>query len=182
MLVTGAYPAATAEGIAELLNITPRWVRQLAKEGVIPRPERGKYDVAGAVKGYVKYLQARAEGRGVEGQDVHAERARLVRARAHRAEMEAATMERSLLPFDEVVRAWQQLVAAFRAKCLALPSKLAPRLAMSESRQIQAELTAAVREALEELSRFDLPRDRPGRPRGEAGANGKSRPRRAPVH
>jgi phage terminase Nu1 subunit (DNA packaging protein) len=185
MLVTGAYPA-TAEAIAELLNLTPRWVRQLAKEGVIPKPERGKYDVIGAVQGYVKYLQARAEGRGVEAQDVHAERARLVRAKARRAELEVATLERSLLPFDEVVEAWQQLVAAFRARCLAMPSKLAPRLAMSETRQIQAVLTAAVREALTELSRFDLPRDRPGRQRGEpAGANGKSRPRRAravPIH
>lgn len=105
MLVTGA---ATAEAIAELLNLTPRWVRQLAKDGVIPKPERGKYDVTGAVQGYVKYLQARADGRGVEGQDVHAERARLTRARARRAELEADALERSLLPFDEVVQAWQQ--------------------------------------------------------------------------
>ena len=43
------------------------------------------------------------------------ERARLVRARARRAELEADALERSLLPFDEVVQAWQQLVAAFRA-------------------------------------------------------------------
>ena len=182
MLVTGA---ATAEAIADLLNLTPRWVRQLAKEGVIPKPARGKYNVAGAVQGYVKYLQARADGRGVEGQDVHTERARLTRARARRAELEADALERSLLPFDEVVQAWQQLVAAFRARCLALPSKMAPRLAMiSETREIQNALTAAVREALEELSRFDLPRDRPGRQRSEppAGSNGKSRPRRAPVH
>lgn len=115
------------------------------------------------------------------GATADAERARLVRARARKAELEIAALERSLLPFDEVVEAWQQLVAAFRARCLALPTKLAPRLAMSETREIRAVLTAAVREALQELSRFDLPRDRPGRPRGEppAGSNGKSRPRPA---
>jgi hypothetical protein len=68
-------------------------------------------------------------------------------------------------------------VAAFRARTLAIPSKLAGRLAMRESPQIQDELTAAVREALTELSHFDLPSDRPGR--GEpAGANGKSRGQR----
>ena len=113
------------------------------------------------------------------------ERARLARARARKAELEVASLERSLLPFDEVVEAWQQLVAAFRAKCLALPSKMAPRLVMSETRIIQAALTAAVREALEELSRFDLPRDRPGR-EPPAGSNGKSRGQRraraTPVH
>jgi len=122
---------------------------------------------------------------GSSGEKADTQRARLTRARVRKAEIEIAALERSLLPFDEVVQAWQQLVAAFRAKCLALPSKMAPRLAMSHTREIQAALTAAVREALEELSRFDLPRDRPGRPRGEppAGSNGKFRgQRRAPVH
>jgi hypothetical protein len=133
----------------------------------------------------LKHLQAVDRATAAEGQSVLAGRARLVRARARRAELEVAALERDLLPFDEVVQAWEMLVAAFRAKCLALPSKLAPRLAMSETREIQAALTAAVREALEELSRFDLPRDRPGRPRGEppAGSNGKFRRARAtPVH
>jgi hypothetical protein len=177
--MSAAYPA---EAIATLLNLTPRWVRQLAKEGVIPKPERGKYDLTGAVQGYVKYLQARADGRGVEGQDVHAARARLVQARARRAEIECDALARSLLPFDEVVTAWQQLVAAFRARCLALPSKMAPRLVMmSETREIQNALTAAVREALEELSRYELPRDRPGR-EPATGANGKRRVWAIPVH
>ena len=102
-------------------------------------------------------------------------------AQAHKAELEIAALEHSLLPFDGVVDAWQQLVAAFRARCLALPSKLAPRLAtMNERREIQAVLTAEIREALHELSRFDLPDS----PRGDppAGSNGKSRQRRAPVH
>lgn len=122
---------------------------------------------------------------GSSGEKADTERVRLARARARKAELEIATLERSLLPFDQVVQAWQQLVAAFRARCLALPSKLAPRLTVMNARtEIQAALTAAVREALEELARFDLPRDRPGR-RGEppAGPNGKSRgQRRAPVH
>jgi len=123
---------------------------------------------------------------GSSGEKADTERARLMRARARRAELEVAALQRDLLPFDEVVHAWEQLVAAFRARCLAIPSKLAPRLAVANDRgAVQATLTAAVREALEELSRFDLPRDRPARPRGEppAGSNGKSRgQRRAPIH
>ncbi|MGH8588727.1 MAG: hypothetical protein ACREXX_05115 [Gammaproteobacteria bacterium] len=91
-----------------------------------------------------------------------------------------------LISAGEVLAAWQQLVAAFRSRMLYLPSKLAPQLEMRESRYIQTILTAAVREALEELSQFRLPRrrargngsakrviDRPGGPR---------RPRTAPVH
>jgi hypothetical protein len=121
------------------------------------------------------------------GATADSERARLVRAKARRAELEADALERSLLPFDEVVAAWEQLVAAFRARCLAIPSRLAPRLAMTETTVIRAALTAEIREALIELSRYELPRDRPGRTRGEppAGSNGKSRGGRArviPVH
>lgn len=49
---------------------------------------------------------------GSSGEKADTERARLMRAKA---ELEIAALERSLLPFDEVVQAWQQLVAAFRA-------------------------------------------------------------------
>ena len=58
----------------------------------------------------------------------------------------------------------QSTTYRFRSKRVALPWKMAPRLAMSHTREIQAALTVAVREALEELSLFDLSRDRPGRP------------------
>ena len=133
----------------------------------------------------LRHLKAADRIVGPCGATADPERARLLLARARRAELEVAALQRDLLPSDEVVEAWQQLVAAFRARCLAIPSKLAPQLAATNDRgAVQAVLTAAVREALQELSRFDLPRDRPARPRGEppAGSNGKSRPRRAPVH
>jgi hypothetical protein len=123
-----------------------------------------------------------AAARGVEG------------SAAHKAEIEVAALERSLLRFDEVVAAWEQLVAAFRARCLAMPSKLAPRLAvMHERKTIQAALNVEVRAALQELSRFELSGKPPARraqsrtDRGApAGSNGKSRGHRRarviPVH
>ena len=170
-------PAST---LANLFNLTEQRIHQLAREGVIPR-EKGRYELVSAVQGYIKFLQDRAGGR-IERRGVHSERARLTRAQAEHKELEVAALHRSLLPFDEVVAAWEQLVAAFRAKCLALPSKLAPRLAViHERRKIQDALTAEIREALQELSRFDLAgkpaaRGAQGRPGREApaGANGKS--------
>lgn len=160
--MSDACPAAT---LAKLFNLHERRVRQLGQEGIIPRPQHGQYDLLGSVQGYVKYLQARAEGRHLEGQDVHAERGRLVRAKAHKAELEIAALEGSLLPFDEVVAAWQQLVAAFRARCLALPSKLAPVVSTSEISEIQDHIDRGIREALEELSRFKLAGAGPSRNR-----------------
>jgi phage terminase Nu1 subunit (DNA packaging protein) len=118
---------------------------------VIPRAERGKYDLIRSVRGYVKYLQERAEGRGVEPTGLHEERMRLLTAQAEHKELEVAELQRSLLPSDDVMGAWEQLVAAFRARCLAIPARMAPRLAaMNERERIQDALTAEVREALQE--------------------------------
>jgi hypothetical protein len=119
------YPVYPVDAIAKLLNLTPRRVQQLAREGIIPRAEKGKYDLIRTVRGYVKYLQEQVALRRVEPSELHDERTRLLTAQARKAEIEIAALERSLLPFDGVVQAWQQLVAAFRARCLALPSKLA---------------------------------------------------------
>ncbi len=154
---TPAYPAYPVEAIGKLLNLTPRRIQQLVREGVIPRAERGKYDLIRTIRGYVKYLQERAEGRAVEPTDLHGERTRLLKAQADKTELEVDERKGALIPAERVVEAWQRLVAAFRAKCLALPSKLAPQLAaVNEIPEIQHYIAGGVREALEELSRFEL--------------------------
>ena len=148
--------------LAKLFNLTEQRIYQLAREGIIPR-EGGKFELVSAVQGYIKFLQDLAGGR-IERRDVHSERSRLTRAQAEHKELEVAALHRSLLPFDEVVTAWQQLVAAFRTKCLALPSKLAPQLAATnEIREIQGYIEGGIREALEDLSRFTLARAGPAR-------------------
>lgn len=39
--------------IARFLNLTERRVQQLARDGIIPKPEKGKYDLVGCVQGYI---------------------------------------------------------------------------------------------------------------------------------
>jgi len=43
--------------IARLLDLSERRIQQLSREGVIPKAERGQYDLVGAVRGYVAYLR-----------------------------------------------------------------------------------------------------------------------------
>ena len=127
-------------------------------EGVLPRAEMGRYDLISCVRGYVRYLQRRAEGLDVETSGMSDERIRLVAAPADHEELKVAEMQAALLPRDGVLDAWQQLRAAFSARCLAIPPLLSGRLAVIQDRaEVQAILTAAVRQALEECSRFDLP-------------------------
>ena len=76
---TPAYPVST---IAKLFNLTERRVQQLASDGVIPKADRGKYDLVACVRGYIGFLQDRAFGKEVIHADAHQERARLLRAQA----------------------------------------------------------------------------------------------------
>lgn len=48
------YPGSV---LAKLLNITERRLQQLAREGIIPKSNHGKYPLAGVIRGYVIYLQ-----------------------------------------------------------------------------------------------------------------------------
>ena len=78
--------------IARFLNLTERRVQQLARDGIIPKAEKGKYDLVRCVQNYVRYLQERAYGNGDTAHDTHHERARLIKAQADKTELEVAEM------------------------------------------------------------------------------------------
>ena len=171
--------------IARLLDLTERRVQQLARDGVIPRSERGRYDLIGAVRGYVRYLRDQILKDGAATADYGVERARLMRARADLAEMEAAQKRGELIPAREVVTAWTEVVALLRARLLVLPDKIAP-LAHDAQTIPQARdiVRNAVHEALAELAATQVSAaleshgppgpggDRPGGARGGDAATG----------
>ena len=171
--------------IARLLDLTERRVQQLARDGVIPRSERGRYDLIGAVRGYVRYLRDQILKDGAATADYGVERARLMRARADLAEMEAAQKRGELIPAREVVTAWIEVVALLRARLLVLPDKIAP-LAHDAQTIPQARdiVRNAVHEALAELAATQVSAtlephgssgpggDRPGGARGGDAAAG----------
>jgi len=169
-----SYPAGT---IAKLLMITPRRLQQLAKEGHVPKAERGRYELVAAVQGYVRFLRDRAvagdAGGGGEAQD----RVRLVRARADIAEFEARRLEGELVPVEEVGEAWSEMVARFRARMLALPSKAAPVAAAEERAEVVHDIIETfIHEALAELAEVSVE----GRPAAAGdGAGGAARGRAA---
>jgi phage terminase Nu1 subunit (DNA packaging protein) len=114
---TPTYPAKT---IAKLLMLTERRVQQLAKEGVVPKAERGRYELAPAVQGYIRYLQDRAAGAAPQAGtiDYHVEKARKTKAEADIAEIEAAKRRGDAIDAAEVKRAWQLILGEVRANLL----------------------------------------------------------------
>lgn len=141
--------------ICKLLDLTPQRVAQLVNMGVIPRKERGRYELVPVVRGYIHYLRERAiKGDAQAGGDDYAtHRARLTKAKADMAEMEREQMANALIPAADVERAWIEVVANMRAKMLSIPTtaaadaQAAPTLA--EAKQV---LKVRVNEALAELS------------------------------
>ena len=86
------------------------------------------------------------------------ERARLNSAKADSEEMRVRRMRGELLPFDETVRAVSEMIAAARAKLLALPSRVAQSLPLEPAirRQAQEAVRKEVYSALDELSEQGL--------------------------
>ncbi|WP_374349184.1 hypothetical protein [Chitinimonas sp.] len=85
----------SVDTLGKLLDLTPRRIQQLVKEGVLPRPiERGQYEVVACVRTYVRHLSTL---RYAESDDLQAQRTRLVKAQADRAERENAIAAGNLI-------------------------------------------------------------------------------------
>lgn len=143
--------------IARLLDLSERRVQQLSREGVIPKAERGHYDLVGSVRGYVRYLRDQAARAQAGAPDYAAERARFIRARADLAEMEAEEKRAALIPADQVEEAWIAVLALLRTRLLGLPDRLAPQAfeqsTVGDTRNL---IRAAIREVLDDLAQPDI--------------------------
>ena len=153
-------PTHSVGTIAKLLLLSERRVQQLTTEGVIPKAERGRYELAPAVQGYIRYLQDRfvkpADGSG--DIDYHKEKARLTKAQADRTELDAAEIRGELVRADHVIESWSRMLGSARARLLSIPSKAAPRVrAAANDEEAASLIESEVLEALEELSSNGLP-------------------------
>ena len=148
------YPIAT---ISKLLDLSPRRIRQLVDEGVIPREERGRYALVPAVRGYITFLRERAVNADVGSDELGRHRARKLKAEAEQAEMKSGEMRGDLLPKSEVHIAVTASFGRVRSKLLALPSKMAPlTTAAKNTAEAQAMLKDVVHEALSELAATNI--------------------------
>ncbi|MCA9362639.1 terminase small subunit, Nu1 [Candidatus Kaiserbacteria bacterium] len=149
-----SYPLAT---VAKILNISERRIQQLVKDGILPKAQRGKYDLVGCVQSYIGYLQERAYGQGAEAKDTQHERARLLKAQADKTELEVAVLRKALLPAEAVEEAWIGVLSAFKARMLSLPTKAAQYVAhLTDPSSVENTLRGMVDEALTELANYGM--------------------------
>lgn len=137
--------------VAEWLAVTPNRVRQLRDAGVIVEKAPDLYELKASVARYIDYLRKR-------NTNLNEERAMLTRAKREAANMENDLRRGTLCSMKEIEDGLTTLCLNMRGRFSSLPAKLSGELAQMEGDQagIFDRLKAAIDEALEELSRFNV--------------------------
>ncbi len=144
MSATTTYPIGT---IAKLLLLTERRVQQLTEKDVIPKAERGRYELAPAVQGYIRFLRDRALKGDAEEAD-EGENVKLKRAKRRAAEVVAARLEESVIAKEPTLQRIRELAQGERDAILAWPARAAPLLAADlgvDQHNLQAAIDASLR-------------------------------------
>jgi len=143
------------QAIAKLLKLSERRIQQLAKEGIIPKAERGKYDIVNSVHGYIDYLKAKAGGE-FTAEEVLKNKNKLLKAKAELAEIDKMKASGELIPKGEVKKSWLELVHKLKQKLLSIPNKVAPVVVTVKSiNEIKLIIQDKIHEALYEISSDD---------------------------
>ena len=143
------------EAISKLLKLSERRVQQLAKDNIIPKAERGKYDLVSSVHGYVDFLKAKAGG-DFTAEEVLKNKNKLLKAKAGIAEIEKKKATGELIPKEEVKRTWLELIHKIKQKLLSIPNKVAPVVATVKNiSEIKLILQDKLYEALYEITSDD---------------------------
>jgi hypothetical protein len=140
--------ALTQIQAAALLSVAPRTLRDWHD---VPRNPDGTYPGPALVAYYVAKL-------GAAGGEFDDQRQRLAAAQAEKVEHENAVRRGELADMRDVERFWTDCIANARAKALALPSKLSPRLVnIGDASLISAAIRAECHAFLAELVDYSPP-------------------------
>jgi hypothetical protein len=143
------------EQASAVIGISARRLRQIVRDGEGPEQTPDGRFPPGPFGKWLRERHRRDFGVATDGvsRDFNAERARLARAQAEKAELETAEMRGELLRADKVEEKWTVMIAEWRAKLLALPTKLAQRVAPpGKTAEAQAVAQAVVHELLVEFA------------------------------
>ena len=105
---------------ARLLMISDERVRQLQKQGYIPRaPKRGVVPLVGAVQGYLRYLKDEERQSSKS-----AAASRVTDARTREIELRIAERQRDLIPQEDARAVIGEMAALVKAEFVGLPARV----------------------------------------------------------
>lgn len=127
---------------AQLVMVTPRWVQKLAKDGWIPKAERGQYSLIGVVQGYIAFLKDEARRASKSAAD-----SRVRDARAREIELRVARQQADLISYVDHVAILDEILGHIRAEMEGAPARL------TRDRGLRDELKEIIHDALDKASR-----------------------------
>lgn len=150
------FPKLSAEAAAAHLFVGMTRLRQLQREGVLPRANSADWNLDAlrhryiehlrAVKGNHAHLRNAAPAATDDEPDLNVERAKLAREQREGHALRNAVSRGELIPAADVVEGWQSAIARARSLLLGIPTSAAEELAV-----LAAQGPAAVRERLADL-------------------------------
>ena len=149
--------------LAEILGKSERTLTTWQKNGMPIEVDGGR----GSANKYcteaiISWMVRREIDQIIQGQDgeggaynYDSERARLTHHQANKTALEEQVLGGALIPAETVAMVQTKMLGAFRAKCLSIPTKTAPRVVyLTDLAETEGELRNAIYDALSELSEF----------------------------
>lgn len=149
---------ATVTQVAKVCNLTTSRISQLVKEGVIPREERGEYNMLQVVTSYIRFLQAALKSKGTMGEDGEVttgrhQRNELLTIQTEREKLELAKVRGEVMSVSDMERVLADLVSETVARVMAVAPRCAPKVVGESSRNmVQAVMEKDLREALQGMA------------------------------
>ena len=145
--------------VADILDVTPRRVGQLCEEGILSKVKNGSFQLVPTIRNFIRYLKTKndvASATGDVEEEFNKEHMLLEKAKREKAELEVSLMKGTMHTSEDVEREMTKMLSAFRARILAMHSKLAPRVAITEDvTKIEEYIREEAHNALNELSDYD---------------------------
>lgn len=120
--------------LARVFGLDIRRINQLAKDGIIPRVQRGVYDLKECSTAYVAYLRSRGTlpediEENPDKLDPRRERARLNKAQADEKEFQNAILKSEYISIQEVKNFEIERATVYNAQIDAIPGRYASTVA-----------------------------------------------------
>jgi phage terminase Nu1 subunit (DNA packaging protein) len=145
---------ASQKELAAHLGVTPRRVRQMVDEGVIPGPDvKGVYDMDACRLAAFRHLRDVASGRGAGAEDLTKARTGLARLQSERLELKLAILRHEFCKNSETVRIMTETFAEVNDKLWSVPPLCARDLANRALpyEEVKAAIDKRMAEAMEAL-------------------------------
>lgn len=141
--------------VARLLKIEPRRIQFLAKEGIIPKAARGRYDLVACVHGYLDYVREGQRDRATVV-DMEELRKRKQLADTEIAELALEEARGLVVPIGVVIAEVEDCLLPIRVKLLAMKTRYSGRWAkISRAPAMAKAIEGAALEILDELTSGD---------------------------